>query len=81
VRLLPRSSKNQIVCQEEGVYKIKVTPPPVNGKANAALIEFLAKKMGKPKSDLAIVSGKSSRIKRICIQGLSFEEVEEMMKV
>lgn len=81
VRLLPRSSKNQFVCKEENIYKIKVTSPPVDGKANAALIELLAKKLGKPKSDIEIISGKNSRIKRVRIQGLSLEEVEEKLKV
>jgi hypothetical protein len=81
VRLLPRSSKNQIVCKENDVYKIKITSPPVNGKANATLMEMLAKKMGKPKGDIEIVTGKSARIKRIRIHGLSKEEVEEKMKV
>ena len=81
VRLLPRSSKNQVVCKEDDVYKIRVTSPPVNGKANAALIELLAEKLGKPKKDIEIISGKSSRIKRIRIQGLSLEEVDEKMRV
>lgn len=61
----PRSSKNKI----EGIYgdalKIKLTAPPVAGAANKMCIEFLAKSIGAPKSTVEVLSGHSSRTKRI----------------
>jgi len=75
VRVLPRTSKNQIVGMDGGVFKVKLTAPPVEGKANKALVQFLAKKLGLPKRGIEIVSGERSREKSIRINGLSVEEV------
>ena len=54
---------------------MKVTAPPIEGKANKALIDLLAKKLGVPKSHIEIISGKSSRLKSIRIDGLSQKEI------
>jgi len=75
VRVLPRTSKNQIVGMDGGVFKVKLTAPPVEGKANKALVSFLGKKLGLPKRDIEIVSGEHSREKTLKINGLSIEEV------
>jgi uncharacterized protein (TIGR00251 family) len=75
VRVLPRTSKNQIVGMDGGVFKVKLTAPPVEGKANKALVQFLAKKLGLPKRDIEIVSGEHSREKTIRINGLPVDEV------
>ena len=75
VRVLPRTSKNQIVGVDGGVFKVKLTAPPVEGKANKALVSFLAKKLGLPKRDIEIVSGEHSREKSIRVNGLPFDEV------
>jgi uncharacterized protein (TIGR00251 family) len=75
VKLLPKSSRNQIVGREDDLFKVKVTAPPVEGRANKALIDLLAKKISVPKSHIEIISGKSSRIKSIRIDGVSKEEI------
>ena len=75
IRLTPRSSRNQVLGREGGVYRVKVTSPPVNGKANKALVDLLAKRLGVPKGNIEIVSGKSSREKSVRIHGLSLEAV------
>lgn len=75
VRVLPRTSKNQIVGVDGGVFKVKLTAPPVEGKANKALVQFLAKKLGLPKRDIEIVSGEHSREKSIRVSGLPVDEV------
>ncbi len=80
IKVLPRSSSNQIMGREEGVLKVKLTAPPVDGKANKALKEFLAKRLGLPKSDVEIVSGERSRLKSILIHGLSPKEVDALLK-
>ncbi len=67
VHVLPRSSRSVIVGEHQGGLKIKLKAPPVEGAANKECLRLLAKTLGLPKSALAIVAGKSSRRKRICI--------------
>ena len=75
IKLIPRSSRTQIIGKEGDLIKVKVTSPPVDGKANKALIELFAKKLGLPKGNIEIISGKNSRIKSIRIHGLSLEKI------
>ncbi len=75
VKLQPRSSRNQVVGREGDIYRIKVTAPPVDGKANAALVKLLAKKLGIPPKKIDILSGQTSRLKTIRIQDLSLPDV------
>ena len=75
IKVLPRSSVNQIVGREEGVFKIKLTAPPLEGKANKALKKFLAKRLGLSKKDVEIISGERSRSKSVLIHGLSHDVV------
>ena len=71
VKVLPRSSRTEVVGKTDGVYRIKLTAPPVDGKANKALIHFLAKKTGLPKRHVQIVSGVHSKNKTIRLQTAS----------
>ena len=81
VRITPRSSSNEIVSiMEDGVIKIKLTAPPVDGKANDALEKFLADTLGISKSQVEIVGGRSSRNKLVAIFDLSPFEVEDLIK-
>ncbi len=75
VRVLPRSSREGIVGTEDGLYKVKLTAPAVEGKANKALIAFLAKALGLSRSGIEIRSGELARTKTVRIKGLSPEEV------
>lgn len=75
IRLLPRSSHNQVVGRRGDEIRVKITAPPVNGKANKALIDFLAKELAIPKQSLEIVSGKKGRLKTIRIYNRSLEQV------
>ena len=63
-----RSSKNSVVGVYGDALKIKLTAPPVEGAANKMCIEFLSKQLGVAKSTVSIISGHSSRIKRIFIK-------------
>jgi len=80
IKVLPRSSSNQIVGREEGVFKVKLTAPPVEGKANKALKELLAKRLGLSKRDVEIISGERSRLKSVLIHGLSLKEVDALLQ-
>jgi len=79
VKLIPRSSRNRILGKSGDAYKVKVTSPPVDGKANKALVDLLAKRLKIPKSSIEIVSGKSSRVKYIRIHGISPEDTAQQM--
>lgn len=71
VRVLPRSSRNEIVGEAEGVLKIKLTAPPVEGAANKALIEFLSGKLKVAKSRISIITGQSGRSKVVAVAGIT----------
>lgn len=57
VQIQPGSSKDQIIGLHNGRLKIKISAPPVDGKANQNLIEFIAKALGVSKSKIEIVKG------------------------
>lgn len=59
--------------------RIKVTSPPVDGKANVAVIAFLAKKLKVPKSRVIILKGETGRLKKILLSGIEAEEVERIL--
>lgn len=71
LKIVPNSSRNEIV-KEEDYIKIKITAPPVENKANKVLVEFLAKKLGIAKSKIKIVRGETSKLKT-----LSIEDIDE----
>ena len=75
VRVAPRSSRNQIVGVAGGALKIKLTAPPVEGAANAALIEFVAEWLGVRRSAVSIVSGDKARNKLVQVKGMTREQV------
>ena len=80
VRITPRSNKNEIVSiMDDGVVKIKLTAPPVDGKANDELVKYLAETLNVPKNRVEIVAGQSSRNKLITILDLSPSEVEAIL--
>lgn len=72
VRVQPKASKDEIIgpCDDgQGgqSLKIRITAPPVDGKANAHLVKFLAKSFGVAKSRVQVAAGETGRNKRICI--------------
>lgn len=75
LRVQPRASSNQLCGWVEGVLKLRVKAPPVEGKANKAAMEFLAGILKVPKKQLEILSGKTSRNKRVRIWGIRPQEL------
>lgn len=80
VRLTPRASREEICGIAEGVdgasLQVRVRAVPEKGKANKALLELLAKWLGVAKSDVTLVGGGKSRLKRIHIAGSSDELID-----
>jgi uncharacterized protein len=79
VKVTPRSSRNQLAGKEKDIYRVKVTSAPVEGKANDALIEFLAEELDVPKRRIQIISGEKARLKCVRIWGLSSEAVTRLL--
>jgi uncharacterized protein (TIGR00251 family) len=71
VRAVPRSSKSEIVGEMNGALKVKLKAPPVDGAANDELIRLLANEFGVARSDIEIVSGHTSKTKRIRVVGIT----------
>lgn len=67
VRLTPRSSSDKVLGLMADRLKISITAPPVDGKANAHLVKFLAKQFGVSKSEVTIVSGQTTHDKILSI--------------
>jgi len=70
IKVEPRSSKSGIAGMYGDALKVKLTSPPVDGKANRELVEVLAKAFGVRKSDIEIVSGMNSKNKLVRIVGI-----------
>ncbi|MFC1490979.1 DUF167 domain-containing protein [Nitrospinota bacterium] len=68
VTVQPRASRAAIEGERGGALKIRLTAPPVDGSANRQCVELLAKALRVPKSAVEIVSGKSSKRKRVRIR-------------
>ncbi|MHB9025219.1 MAG: DUF167 domain-containing protein [Armatimonadota bacterium] len=75
ITVKPKSPRNEVVRSHEGLL-VRVTALPVEGAANTAVIETLARALGVPKSRLAITAGASGRVKRVTVDGLSQEELD-----
>lgn len=67
VKVIPRSKENGLAGFENGVLKVRVTDPPEKGKANDAVIALLAKELSLPKRDVTLISGSTSRKKKILL--------------
>ncbi len=80
VKVSPRSSGNQIIGFGEGMIKVKLTAPPVEGRANKALKGLLAKRLGLSKGNVEIISGERSRQKSVLIHGLSPDKVDALLQ-
>ena len=76
VRVIPRSPRSAIAGMRGDAILVRLTAPPVDGAANAALVDLLAKTFGVPRRAVTIVSGETSRDKRVAIEGLPEADLE-----
>ena len=79
VRVIPRSSRNEVEGLHGEAVKVKLRAPPVDGAANEALIALLADVLGTAKRDVTIVAGHNSRTKTIHVAGLSADVVKRLL--
>jgi uncharacterized protein (TIGR00251 family) len=78
VRVIPRAARSQIAGRRDDALLIRLNAPPVDGAANAALIELFADALGIPRRNIEIVSGHRSRTKRVRITGVTSADVEKL---
>ncbi len=79
VLVQPRASRAKIGPVHDGRIKVSVTSPPVDGEANAAVIELFAKQLGVPKGAVEVVAGATSRRKRLRITGTTRAAIEALL--
>lgn len=71
LKVVPRASENEIRREAGGLLKVRLQAPPVDGKANKALVKFLAETLNVSKSSITIVSGEKGRNKVVRISGIN----------
>lgn len=71
VRVLPRSARNGVAGLAGDAVRIRLTAPPVEDRANEALVRFLADALGVPKPSVMIVAGRSGRRKIVRVGGIA----------
>ncbi len=75
----PGAKQSKIVGRHDGMPKIAIKARPVDGEANAALIEFLADLTKTQRSSIKLVGGHTSRIKRVEIQGVALDALQKAL--
>ncbi len=80
IRVQPGASRRAVRLSPEGEVRLAVTEKPKDGEANAAVAGYLARILGAPKRDIAVVGGLKSRNKTVSIAGLSPREVEMRLR-
>ena len=79
VRVQPRASRTEVAGEYDDSLKLRLAAPPVDGKANDACRRFLAGLLDVPLNAVEIISGESSRDKRIKIRGVTAEQVRSRL--
>ena len=77
LKISPNSSKNEFIINGDSI-KLKITAPPVDGKANKFLTEFLSKNFKIPKSSIEIVKGETSKEKTILLKTSDISKIDEI---
>jgi uncharacterized protein (TIGR00251 family) len=81
VRLQPRSRRAEVAGVRAGAVLVRVTAPPVDGKANAELCALVAKRAGVPRSRVSVIRGGASRDKVVRVEGVEEPELRSALGV
>ncbi|WII70617.1 DUF167 family protein [Bdellovibrio sp. 22V] len=76
----PKASKNEVVGPHNGELKVKITAPPIDGRANEGLIEFLSDLFDVPKRNITLVKGDTGRHKTVDVLGIDVSAVQELLR-
>ncbi|MDR2072459.1 MAG: DUF167 domain-containing protein [Spirochaetaceae bacterium] len=80
IKVVPGSSKSEIAGVKDGRLRIRIAAAPEGGRANSALIAYLAKALGCPKKDVALHSGEKSRLKTAALPPQLRERAELLLR-
>jgi len=78
VRVQPRASRSEIVGEHGGALRVRLGAPPVDGAANEALVELLAKALGVPRRAVRVVTGLTARAKTVEVDGVDADAVRRL---
>lgn len=79
LHIQPGAKHTGIVGLHGEALKVRLAAPPVDGKANAALLAFMAEELGVPRSQVVLVGGAASRLKRLRVSGASEAAVNRLV--
>ncbi|MEP7305353.1 MAG: DUF167 domain-containing protein [Acidobacteriota bacterium] len=79
VRVIPRAHKSAVSGRRGDALVVRLAAPPVEGAANAALVELLADRLGISVRSIRIVSGERSRDKRVAVSGITSQQFQESL--
>lgn len=80
IQVVPNSSKTQVVGEHGERLKVKISAPPVDGKANEELIEFVQKKLNLKSSQIELLRGQTSKAKDLLVQSASKDIFDLLIK-
>jgi hypothetical protein len=81
VHVQPRASRSEVRGVHNGALRVSVQAPPVDGAANAALIQLLADSLGVPRRAVRVVAGESARLKVVDVDGVAPDDVQRLTSV
>jgi uncharacterized protein len=81
VRVIPRARANALTVDAAGTLRARLTAPPVEGAANRALLDLLARALGVKRGDLTLVRGERGRDKLVTVQGSSALGLEARIRL
>jgi uncharacterized protein len=79
VHVVPRASRSKIVGEHNGALRVRIAAAPVDGAANMELIRVLARELELPRKVFEIVSGRSSKLKRVSVTGQRANVLEKLL--
>lgn len=80
VKVIPRAARNEIVGVEGDAVKVRLNAPPVEGRANEALVKFFAQELGVARAQVEILRGDTSRHKVVRVRGVALAKIQELLK-
>jgi uncharacterized protein len=80
VRVTPRASRDELAGLRDGVLRVRVTAPPVDGRANQAVCRLIAKAVGVGRTSVTVSRGERSRDKVVRIEGAAPEAIREALR-
>ena len=75
IRVQPRAKRTEVAGERGGVIVIRVSAPPVDGRANEAVTRLIAERLNVPRSAVAVVRGHGARDKQVRVDGMSADQI------